>query len=342
MDDWYREEFYNLIKDVIGLIGKFENGAYNYSVCFTGELPYFKYYKMDNAILSKDHKYKDTNDHYESQIYVRSGSNGSTVGGICKEIEVRIIKDNSRLILETEVHSSHYKSWGFILWCSCQRTAFFFINRNENKSDKYTFRCAPLDSNCWLCNKKWKYGTIGYACRVTGTTTNETFVNENFPSVKSNISIPNWINQCYIINKDKTFGKCFFLNNNGNMSVTQEIPTIDGLSNYGRGTIIFYEGNWGTQDIVQTVDDGSKNFKPNKNDEIRSLEIQVVKVGCKIIVYDNPSGKTNDDWCVITVKKMTSSYIIGSFENTYEDDIVKVEFHKKNGLDGKVSRIVIE
>ncbi|MET0406240.1 MAG: hypothetical protein ABW123_27730, partial [Cystobacter sp.] len=108
------------------------------------------------------------------------------------------------------------------------------------------------------------------------------------------------------------------------------------------GVIAFYEGNGGSQDIIQSVEDvPEQDFRPVQNDEIRSAKLFNARVGAVIRVYDSPSGATNDDYCIITVKKSSPEYTIGTFERSYEDEYVNVAFIRKNGLDGKVSRIRI-
>lgn len=108
------------------------------------------------------------------------------------------------------------------------------------------------------------------------------------------------------------------------------------------GVIAFYEGNNATQNLVQAVEDEpGQNFRPVKNDEIRSAKLLAVRPGCEIRVYDSPDGNTNDDFTIINVKRSNPDYIINTFERTYEDEYVRVTFIRNNGLDGKVSRIKI-
>ncbi|WP_079472198.1 hypothetical protein [Chitinophaga ginsengisegetis] len=108
------------------------------------------------------------------------------------------------------------------------------------------------------------------------------------------------------------------------------------------GLIVFYEGNNATQNIVQTVEDiPGQDFKPVQNDEIRSLRLYGVRPGCVIKVYDSPDGSTNDDFCIINVKRDSPEYTVGTFERSYEDEYAVVTFIRNNGLDGKVSRIKI-
>ncbi|MBC9909394.1 hypothetical protein [Chitinophaga varians] len=109
------------------------------------------------------------------------------------------------------------------------------------------------------------------------------------------------------------------------------------------GIIVFYEGNNGTENIVQTVEDTpGQDFKPVKNDEIRSMKLYGVRQGCEITVYDSPDAATNDDFTIVNVKKISPEYTVGTFEKSYDDDTVTVSFINNNGLDGKISRIKIK
>ncbi|WP_343745863.1 hypothetical protein [Chitinophaga sp.] len=109
------------------------------------------------------------------------------------------------------------------------------------------------------------------------------------------------------------------------------------------GIIVFYEGNNGTQNIVQTVEDTpGQNFRPVKNDEIRSMKLYGVRQGCRITVYDSPDGATNDDFSIVNVKRISPEYTVDTFERSYEDETVVVSFIRNNGLDGKISRIKID
>ncbi|MDC0723634.1 hypothetical protein [Nannocystis bainbridge] len=108
------------------------------------------------------------------------------------------------------------------------------------------------------------------------------------------------------------------------------------------GIIAFYEGNDATQNIIQTVEDApGQDFKPVRNDEIRSAKFFNVRPGAEIRLYDDPSGSTSDDFCIINVKRPAPEYIVPTFERTYEDEYVRVTFIRNNGLDGKISRIRI-
>jgi len=112
------------------------------------------------------------------------------------------------------------------------------------------------------------------------------------------------------------------------------------------GTLVFREGNNGSQNIVVNITDApgqAYNLKadnsPGPNDEARSLVMSNVRVGAIVTVYDSPNGDASDDYCVITVKQLVGSKVIGSFMNTYEDADVRVQKFGGGNLDGKVSFI---
>lgn len=124
-----------------------------------------------------------------------------------------------------------------------------------------------------------------------------------------------------------------------------------------RDAIILFEGKNCSQQLVGSLP--LANFDVNlkglgqwfDNDEARSLAIRSdqgaynlpVKSRTKILLYDNPDGKTNDDWLEIVVKKQPKgiypgdAYCISTLEKSYEDDYVKVVYNRDNGLNGKVS-----
>jgi hypothetical protein len=107
------------------------------------------------------------------------------------------------------------------------------------------------------------------------------------------------------------------------------------------GTITLYEGNGGQQDVVAVYPDKPDiSTRVNPNDEARSAVLNDVAPFTIIIVSDDPNGGTDDDYTVIKVKQ-PGNVTIGSFEQSFENDVVKVEHHHDNGLDGKVSNIKI-
>ena len=121
------------------------------------------------------------------------------------------------------------------------------------------------------------------------------------------------------------------------------------------GVVELYEGNGASQDHVGTTHDRRVqkiNFKGNRrieklfvNDEARSMVLRYPRVGTRITLFDSPSAKRNDDYTVIVVKKTAPKIVIHSFEDEdLRDDtkeLISLEYHKDNGLDGKVSHMEI-
>lgn len=108
------------------------------------------------------------------------------------------------------------------------------------------------------------------------------------------------------------------------------------------GQIVFYEGNGGSQDIVTTFSDNpGQDRRVNPNDEARSVKLLDVRAGTVISVFDAKNGSQTDDFCVIQVKRSSPEYTVGTFERSFEDESVIVSYARKNGLDGKVSRVRI-
>lgn len=85
------------------------------------------------------------------------------------------------------------------------------------------------------------------------------------------------------------------------------------------------------------------------NDEIRSLRVTSnwrtlrEQRSAVIAVYDDPNGKTNDDWAKLYVSDATlipdEGVCIGSFERAFSGYGMRLERHPNNGLDGKISHI---
>lgn len=114
---------------------------------------------------------------------------------------------------------------------------------------------------------------------------------------------------------------------------------------YTGGYIVLYEGNYGSQNIVQTfLDQPGQNSRVNPNDEARSLKLLNVRAGAYITVFDSKDRSYNDDYFIIRVLKKTNAYTVNTFNsfNYYRDEFVEIFPGYNNGLDGKVSSIKIE
>ncbi|MCG2838927.1 hypothetical protein L6J37_18995 [Photobacterium sp. WH77] len=119
------------------------------------------------------------------------------------------------------------------------------------------------------------------------------------------------------------------------------------------GQITFWEGNGGTQDQVGNTLNGGQNYNIDcksgdhgfSNDEARSLKLQNIPSGITVIkVYDSPSASESDDWARVTVMGPVDEAIVGTFnsDGSYADGKVKCDSTYINGLDGKISKIMID
>jgi len=118
---------------------------------------------------------------------------------------------------------------------------------------------------------------------------------------------------------------------------------VDMKFAFPHGRIKFYDENGAHGKKIGDFSDKSyevnlKKHHVMKNDEARSVKLCGVIPGTELKVWDNPDASSDDDYTIIKVKKWKSEIIINTFEHSYEDEYVKVSFHKHNGLDGKISR----
>lgn len=125
---------------------------------------------------------------------------------------------------------------------------------------------------------------------------------------------------------------------------------------FGEGLIELYPNHIGATphdsygfvckaDTSHDQDIDFKNKKNRcKNDEAQSMTLTgFFKKGTRIILADSPQGKHSDDWFEVEFLQDMANvrYIIPTFEFSFQDRFIKTRFHKKNGLDGKVSRMEI-
>ena len=120
-----------------------------------------------------------------------------------------------------------------------------------------------------------------------------------------------------------------------------------GMTSTFANDIEFYENDNGGGKRIGTLSDHSNttiNLKNNsswKNDAIRSIKLKSVAQGTKIKLFDNPDGKTNDDWVEITVNKHLASLTIPHLERNQSSGDYTQKYYRDNGLNGKVSRVQI-
>ena len=83
----------------------------------------------------------------------------------------------------------------------------------------------------------------------------------------------------------------------------------------------------------------------NKNDEARSMKVTGSSRPYEIRLYDGPSGGTDDDYSIIQFRKFKPGYrdyCVTTFERTgLLAEQGQITYKRKNGLDGKVSYVVI-
>ena len=111
----------------------------------------------------------------------------------------------------------------------------------------------------------------------------------------------------------------------------------------------FYEGNGGTQESMctigaiknKTINLKSSAYSHCDNDEARSVRFRDVIGPKTLTLFDHPDRKREDDWTEIIIKRNIKSKLISTFQRSFEDDDVRVIYHRNNGLDGKVSSMTL-
>ena len=112
------------------------------------------------------------------------------------------------------------------------------------------------------------------------------------------------------------------------------------------GGLVLYEGNNASKDVVCGIPAAPTRvlqFQANGcgNDKARSGRLENVVAGTVFRLYDAASGSTDDDYAVLTAKRNIVSSNIPSFENPAENADYQLSFYRKNGLDGKISRVEV-
>ena len=81
-----------------------------------------------------------------------------------------------------------------------------------------------------------------------------------------------------------------------------------------------------------------------ENDEIRSMELDGIRAGTRIELYDSPDGNPEDDFTIIDVKQsvpLGKRVRIDSLEGSADTFHYRKIASHNNGLDGKISRIKV-
>lgn len=140
-------------------------------------------------------------------------------------------------------------------------------------------------------------------------------------------------------------------------------PNFIGVNNYKSGEVDRYTNalnNGGlyffedvnankAQDAVCVVPTtpGNVNLKANgcENDEAKSMILSGVKKGTRITLFDNPDGNRDDDYITIDVKRdiaINERVLIPNFESDIDNRTYRAVYVRKNGINGKLSKIVID
>lgn len=127
-----------------------------------------------------------------------------------------------------------------------------------------------------------------------------------------------------------------------------EVARVDDPRNSPFGsTIAFYEGDNLTQNKVCELrfaipmDINFKNSAECDNDEARSAILRNVPANVRIRLYDDPDGSKKDDWLDVSVLQPMAELRLATFEADVDQATHRVQFHRNNGLQGKVSRLEI-
>jgi len=163
-------------------------------------------------------------------------------------------------------------------------------------------------------------------------------INVNFNSENSNL------NYSFILNYRKYSNEQL-----SDLHQDKEIP-----EDYCIGSsILFYEQNDGVDFIYVAsglldteIDFNFNLISSDLNNEARSIRLRDVEEGQVFKFYDKKNIFVDEnqqieinggDWTEVIVKKNISNRLIGTLEESFENDELKVIYHENNGLDGDVS-----
>lgn len=114
--------------------------------------------------------------------------------------------------------------------------------------------------------------------------------------------------------------------------------------------ITFFEGNrcrgpiaFEYNGITSRVESCKWSNARCRNDTARSVLVRDIRGAVTISVFDHPDGRKTDDWGTINLRDATRGTIcVPSFERAVETGGYNQNYARRNGLDGKVSRVSIK
>ena len=290
---------------------------------------------------------------------------------VCKYSGKCLTATGDKNIIERDWENSDTQKWEIVLvepgyyHIQCKKYSDLYMDvKGGSSEDGANVRLCSYSSRSDNAAQRWKFSDTGST--VTGIllfehedykgkskvfTGNTPYVGRDFNNIASSLKVPPgysvrlYEHKDYKGKKSKKFvGDTRYVGKDFN-NIATSLKIIKE-----KGKMVFYEGNDATQDRIfsfSTETSRSWNCKKGdcENDEARSVVLYHVKPGTRIYIYDSPKSKEEDrkkdDWTEIKVKKYIAKVVIGSFEKNRDEDDVYVEYHKHNGLDGKVSYIEV-
>ncbi len=110
-------------------------------------------------------------------------------------------------------------------------------------------------------------------------------------------------------------------------------------SNYALNEIRGIQSTTYNQRVSFSRINGSDYDEYAKNDEARSAIIYNTPACRKIRLYDNGTWGTGDDYVIIQTKQHIDRLVLNTFEQSFENNDIKVDYFHGGNLDGKVSSI---
>ena len=115
------------------------------------------------------------------------------------------------------------------------------------------------------------------------------------------------------------------------------------------GQITFYAENGCTGELGvitdtpgQWIDLQDQNETGIQNQAIRSCKFSDVRAETVLRAYESAIGDTSLDWAQITIKKKVPTILLPTFEHSMEDEVIKLEYFERQGLDGNISLLEID
>lgn len=203
----------------------------------------------------------------------------------------------------------------------------------------------------WSCPTRW--GNLPLSTKTVAASTGKQWkrlflMNQFHPATSTTLDSAAYDNNLTYLKRreDNCGGKPNYVGINNYKSGEIERYT-NALNN---GGIYLHEGPNATraQDLVCVIPvrPGVVNMSANgcENDEARSMSLSGVAKGTRIQLYDNASGNTQDDHITVDIMRdigIHERVVLPGFEADVSNSHYRAVYNRNNGLNGKVSRVVI-